>query len=66
LRIFANFGYYLIDKVRPFYINDSIEKIEIAGPGFINFYVKKSLAGTPKLNIAAPVELAATTVYMVN
>ena len=31
------------------------------GDGSIGVYVKKSLAGTPKLNIAAPVELAATT-----
>ena len=29
MRIFANFGYYLIDKVRPLYINDSIEKVDI-------------------------------------
>ena len=29
MRIFANFGYYLIDKVRFLYINDSIEKVDI-------------------------------------
>ncbi|ATV64939.1 autotransporter-associated N-terminal domain-containing protein [Fusobacterium pseudoperiodonticum] len=31
------------------------------GDGSIGVYVKKSLEGAPKLNIAAPVELAATT-----
>ena len=30
------------------------------GDGSIGFYVKKALTGTPKLNIAAPMELAAT------
>ena len=28
-RIFADFGYYLIDKVRPLYMNNSIEKVDI-------------------------------------
>ena len=28
-RIFADFGYYLIDKVRPHYMNNGIEKVDI-------------------------------------
>jgi len=59
----GNIGVYAEGNAK-FYHNENgtpaTNKISV-GDGSIGVYVKKSLAGTPKLNIAAPVELAATT-----